>query len=304
MMINKRINISLILFLGMLAVSTSPVAAKILNQSNEVEGIMIAFWRMAFASIILWLFSFFSRQGSFKSYINFNSSILSGIFLGFHFALFFVALDLTKIANATFLGTLTPVFTLILEITFLKRKFTYGVYLGLVCALLGAFIIFLGAPLDVYNNDMLGNFFALMCSFVLAISFLISEKVRQTESTIVYTRTLYTSATITLFIVALIFEKNIFPNHHHQNIYLGFVYLGLVPTIVGHNAFYYSLKYIKPTIIAAVPLAEPIIASIICWFLFPILSINDQLILNNWEYTIIGGIISLVGIFFVIKNRN
>ncbi len=297
---SNRINISLILFLAMIAVSTSPVAAKILNQSNEVEGVMLAFWRMAFASIIIWLFSFFKSQGSFKDFQNFKKSILSGFFLGLHFALFFIALDLTQMANATFLGTLTPVFTLILEIYILKRTFNRSVYLGLFCALFGAFIIFLGAPKD---NDMLGNMFALLCSLILAISFLISERVRKSESTIVYTRTLYTSAAATLFLLLVFLDKDIIPGNNHVFLFSGFAYLGLIPTIVGHNAFYYSLKYVKPTIVAAVPLAEPIIALIIGGILFPILSMSNELIPSNWHYTIIGGIVSLIGIFFVIRKR-
>ena len=300
----NKINISLILVLAMIAVSTSPIAVKILNQSGDVNGVMLAFWRMVFASAILWLFCLVKNQGSFKSYKNLQRSILSGIFLGLHFAFFFIALDLTKMANAVFLGTLTPVFTLILEIFFLKRRFSYGVYLGLFCALIGALIIFLGSPLDFKDNDMQGNMFALICSFILAISFLMSEKVRKSESTLVYTRTLYTSAAVTLFIIAIILGKNIIPTSNQGFLFSGFIYLGLVPTIIGHNSFYYSLKYIKPTIVAAVPLAEPIIASIIAWFLFPILSMSDQLILENWHYTIIGGSISLIGIFFVIKKRN
>ena len=297
---SNRINISLILFLAMIAVSTSPVAAKILNQSNEVEGVMLAFWRMAFASIIIWLFSFFKSQGSFKDFQNFKKSILSGFFLGLHFALFFIALDLTQMANATFLGTLTPVFTLILEIYILKRTFNRSVYLGLFCALFGAFIIFLGAPKD---NDMLGNMFALLCSLILAISFLISERVRKSESTIVYTRTLYTSAAATLFLLLVFLDKDIIPGNNHVFLFSGFAYLGLIPTIVGHNAFYYSLKYVKPTIVAAVPLAEPIIALIIGGILFPILSMSNELIPSNWHYTIIGGTVSLIGIFFVIRKR-
>ena len=301
---DNKLNISLILVLAMLAVSTSPVAAKILNQSNDVDGVMLAFWRMAFASAILWIFCLFKKQGRFKNYRNLQRTVLAGMFLGLHFALFFASLDLTKMANAAFLGTLTPVFTLFLEMVFLKRRFGYGVYLGLFCALVGAFIIFLGAPLDFKNNDMQGNMFALICSFVLAISFLISERVRQSESTVVYTRTLYTSAAVTLFILAIFLVRDIIPINNQGYLFSGFIYLGLVPTIVGHNAFYYSLKYIKPTIVAAVPLAEPIIASVIGWLLFPLLAIDNQLIPENWYYTIIGGFISIIGIFFVIKHRN
>ena len=128
---------------------------------------------------------------------------------------------------------------------------------------------------------------------------MISEKVRQDENTIIYTRTLYTSATITLLLIALFLSKNLIPSNNQLILFSGFFYMGLIPTILGHNAFYYSLKYVKPTIIATIPLGEPIIASIIGFFLIP-----NQLFTIYWEYTLIGGIISLIGILFVLKNKN
>ena len=42
---------------------------------------------------------------------NRKKTLIAGIFLGIHFALFFSAIKLTTIANATFLGTLAPLFT-------------------------------------------------------------------------------------------------------------------------------------------------------------------------------------------------
>ena len=164
--------------------------------------------------------------------------------------------------------------------------------------MIGAFVILLGSPFDSNNNDMIGNLCALGCSFILAISFLISEKVRQTENTIVYTRTLYSSATVILLLLLIVLSKDFIPQSNDGMLYFGFFYLGLVPTIIGHNAFYYSLKYVKPTIIATVPLGEPIIASIIGYFLIP-----DQLFTTYWEFTIIGGLISLIGIFLVVRNK-
>ena len=193
-------------------------------------------------------------------------------------------------ANAAFLGTLTPVFTLILEMFVLKRRFSFWVYIGLGCALLGAFVILMGAPFDPKNSDMLGNMCALICSLILAISFLISEKVRQSENTVVYTRTLYTSATVTLFLISIIFAKDLFPISNQASIFLGYLYLGLVPTIIGHNAFYYSLKYVKPTIIAAVPLGEPIIATILAFFIF-----GESIGFNIY----IGGAITFLGLILI-----
>tara|TARA_B100001142_G_scaffold110367_1_gene112374 strand:+ start:273 stop:1184 length:912 start_codon:yes stop_codon:yes gene_type:complete len=299
---SSNINISFILVLAMFAVSTSPVAAEILNQ-NGSDGIMSAFWRMSLACLILCIFSSVNRPGSFNSKKNLKMTIFSGFFLGLHFACFFIALDLTKMANATFLGTLTPVFTLILEVIILKRRFSNWVYIGLALAVTGALIIFLGSPLDLKNNDMRGNLFALICSLILAISFIISERVRQSENTITYTRSLYGSAALTLLILALMLGRDVFPEDNQIFLFSGFVYLGLIPTIVGHNAFYYSLKYVKPTIVATIPLAEPIIASIIGYFLFPLFLLNAELFTDYWHYTIIGGSISLLGIFLVIKNK-
>ena len=75
--------------------------------------------------------------------------------------------------------------------------------------------------------------------------------------------------------------------------------LGLVPTLIGHTAFSYSVKFVSPTVIAAVPLGEPIIASMIGYFLIP-----NELFTTHWEFTLIGGSISLMGIFLVIRNKD
>ena len=81
---------------------TTDEHTELLNKNNQVDGTIIAFWRMFFAAAILWSFSVISRQGSFKVKKNLIRSVISGFFLGIHFALFFIALDLTKMANAAF----------------------------------------------------------------------------------------------------------------------------------------------------------------------------------------------------------
>ncbi len=75
---------------------------------------------------------------------------------------------------------------------------------------------------------------------------------------------------------------------------LGFIFLALVPTILGHNIFIYCLKYTTPTIVGTVPLGEPVIASIIAIFLF-----NEMISLE----TAIGGVFCIYGIFIILKNR-
>ena len=115
-----NIKISILLFIALLSVSTSPIVAKSLY---GVSAISISFWRMIIASLLLWFYSGVYNQGKMKLNSNIKRTIIAGILLGIHFALFFGAIKLTTIANATFLGTTAPIFTIIFEIIILKRTF-------------------------------------------------------------------------------------------------------------------------------------------------------------------------------------
>ena len=121
----------------MLAVSTSPIIARYLN---NVPAVAISFWRMGFGAIILWGISLVKKKDALNNGA-LKRTLIAGIFLGIHFALFFGAIKLTTIANATFLGTLAPLFTFIIEKYILKRSHALGVLFGLGFAVFGTIII-------------------------------------------------------------------------------------------------------------------------------------------------------------------
>ena len=73
---------------------------------------------------------------------------------------------------------------------------------------------------------------------------------------------------------------------------VGLLILGIVPTIFGHNSLYYAVKHISPSIIASVPLGEPIIASILAFFIFKE-SINNIIIIS--------GIVIILGLLYLIN---
>ena len=283
-----NIKITLLLVIALLSVSTSPIIAKFLN---TVPAISISFWRMFIGALLLWSYSFFKKQGAIQNSKNYSRTVFAGILLGFHFALFFGAIKLTLIANATFLGTLAPLFTLILEFLFLKRYFNITIIIGLLFSFTGAIII-LWSGFDVSQEYTIGNILAICCSLCLAISFIIAEKVRQNEGTIVYTRLLYLSASVTLLIIALISNSAIFG--FSFNDYMGLIFLGIVPTILGHNTIYYAVKYVSPTVVATFPLGEPIIATILAYFIF-------GEFINPYIY--FGGFITLLGLVIITTKK-
>ena len=280
--------ITILLFIALLSVSTSPIMAKSLT---GVPAISISFWRMFIASLLIWIYSGYKNQGKMKISSNYYRTMLAGALLGIHFALFFSSIKLTLISNATFLGTLAPLFTLLLELIVLKRKINYKVIVGLLFSFIGAIIIF-GNNFDLSQKYTLGNILAILCSLCLALSFMIAEKVRQTENTIVYTRMLYLSAAITLLIIAFITNTNLYGFNNYE--YFGLIFLGIVPTIIGHNAIYYSVKYVSPTIVSAFPLGEPVIATILASIIF-----GELILLNIY----IGGIMTLLGLIIIVIKK-
>ena len=149
-------------------------------------------------------------------------------------------------------------------------------------------LIILGYQFNLESQYTIGNLYAVLCSICLAIAFMIGEKVRKDENTIVYTRTLYLSAAFTLFIISIYFNEELIK--HTFNEYLGLIFLGLVPTILGHNSIYYSMKYVSPTIAAAFPLGEPIIATIFAFFIF-----SESITPNIF----IGGLVTLAGLILI-----
>ena len=70
--------------------------------------------------------------------------------------------------------------------------------------------------------------------------------------------------------------------------------LGIVPTLIGHTIFSYSIKFESPTIIASIPLGEPIIASILAFILF-----NENISSN----VVIGGVVIGIGLILLIRNN-
>tara|TARA_Y100000590_G_C14965121_1_gene730209 strand:- start:213 stop:479 length:267 start_codon:yes stop_codon:yes gene_type:complete len=78
---------------------------------------------------------------------------------------------------------------------------------------------------------------------------------------------------------------------NYQNM-LGLLVLGVVPTIFGHNSLYYAVKHVSPSVIASVPLGEPIIASILAFFIF-----DEPLSI----LIIISGLIIIVGLLYLIN---
>ncbi|MBJ80344.1 MAG: hypothetical protein CMH60_03410 [Myxococcales bacterium] len=277
----------ILLLTALFSISCSPILARFVP---DVPAVGISFWRMAIGAAAVWCISL-TRPWQKISKVGWYQTNLAGLCLGIHFALFFGAIKLTSIANATFLGTLAPIFTLMIEKVILKRTHSKGVFLGLALALIGGGVILTG-DLDFSSNKTLGNLLALSCSLFIAAALMISEKVREETTNLVYLRHLFLSASITLAVLAYFTDAPLLG--YSSGDYGVLLALGIVPTLLGHGSLYYVVKTVSPTIVASVPLGEPVLASIIAWFLF-----QEPVGLM----TTLGGGMTLFGLFVLIVKK-
>ena len=284
-MLNKQIYPLLII--GLVAISTSPVIAKMLPL---VPATVIAFWRMAIASALLWVYSVFFSYKSVKS----NNSILvylAGASLAMHFIFWFGALKLTSIANTTVLGIVAPAFTLLIEKLFYGKKIGAFSSIALIIVFIGCVIV-QGSDLGRFSGEGLGNIMAILSAVFLGIVFLIGSKARQEIGVLTYTKNLFSVSALVLLSCSLLLNNPVF--NYSINNYFWLCMLGVVPTLIGHTIFSYSIKYVSPTIITSIPLGEPIIASILAFVLFKE---------GVSSFVFMGGLVIAVGLILLIKNN-
>ena len=271
----------LLLMIALLSVSSASLVVRMLPDTNAIT---IAFWRMFLASIMVFTVSY----KNIFSFVPDKKIILAGVFLGIHFALFFRSVQLTSIAEAALLGTTAPIFTELYAIIFQKKPILPVVIFGLFVAFVGAGVLVSQSSFS--ETGALGNVLAILCSIAISFVLVVGKDIRKRVGLFEYTRWLFFFASCTLFIISLIANVSIFSFLPED--FPWFIFLALVPTMVGHNIFYYLIKTLNTTTVAAVPLGEPIISSLGALALFgePI-----------GVAVVVGGGITLLGVFLVVR---
>ena len=250
----------MILFIALISVSSTAV---IIRYVELVPALTLAFWRMLSASVFLWCYSIKKPQ-RLISLNNRSRILLAGFFLGMHFALFFVGVRSTSVASATLLANTGPVFTSLLS-GLSGEKVPRSVILGLFISIFGIILV-QWSDFGTGGNNYWGNVSSLLSGFCIAMTYIFASKIRKDTENILYGRSVFFVAAITILIVTIISEVSIFS--FNKSDIAWFVFLGIVPSILGHNMLNYCIKYLSPTAVASIPLGEPVIASAFCYILF------------------------------------
>ncbi|MEG6573056.1 DMT family transporter [Caldibacillus debilis] len=282
------VNPYLVIAFGVFSVSTSAVLVKL----AEAPAGVIAFYRLFF-SVLLMLPVVLTRNlkdiGGFSLKDLFLSAV-SGIFLAFHFILWFESLNYTSVASSTVLVTLQPLFSFAGTYLLYKERITFRTIVSGMVAIFGSILISWG-DFNISGEAFFGDVLALIACALITGYLLFGQSVRKRVSLFPYTFVVYSISSVTLWIYVWANGQSFYPYRPQDWIY--FLLLAVFPTLLGHTLFNWSLKWVSTNVISMAILFEPVGAALLAFFI-----LGETL---KWTQ-IIGGLIVLSGLFLFSKK--
>lgn len=241
--------------------------AAVLIRLCEAPALAIAFYRMGLATLLFAPIVFWRYSAELKSLLStgWKLSVLSGIFLGLHFALWVSSLFYTSVASSVVIVATQPLFALILSWLFLKEKAHLVTLLAILLALVGVYVIASG-DFQLDKKHLIGDLFSLLGAIMAAAYLTVGRNIRQKFHMAPYIFVAYGVSTVTLALMVILFGHSF--AHFSGNNLLYFLLLAIVPTLIGHSLYNYLLKYITAYTVGISILGEPVGASLWAFLIF------------------------------------
>lgn len=250
----------LLLFVGITATSSASIFIKL----SDAPALIISAYRMVFASLILVPFAYRQKVWKVWSRAEIGWLLLSGVFLGLHFAFWISSLKYTSVASSVVLVDTHPIFVGIGSWIFLGERPGIRLIIGICLTILGSLVISLGDT-SLSQGALMGDGLALLGAITVSGYFLIGRKLRKGQNLLAYIFPVYSTAGIVLILLAFLFDDPFF-GYTSAN-YLLFFLLALIPQLIGHTTFNWALKYIPASLVAITILAEPIGSTVLAFFI-------------------------------------
>lgn len=251
----------LIVLLGVAGVSLSAVFVR----WSTAPSLALALYRMAFSALLLLPLAL-ARKGEFRDLRRRELllSLLSGAFLGAHFACYFESLRWTSIAAAVVLVDTEVLFVALASALILKKKLSRRAWTAVLLAFGGSAAVALADGSG--GSALRGNLFALAGSVCMAVYTMLGAVCRRRLSTTVYTTLVYSAAAAAVLAAALAGGQPL-TGWGPVNLLAG-LGMAVFCTLLGHSVFSWGLKYLPPAFISTAKLLEPVFASVWGLFLF------------------------------------
>jgi drug/metabolite transporter (DMT)-like permease len=277
-----------LLAVGVIAVSFSSVLVRL---AADTPALAIAFYRCAFASIVLVPLAWVRHRDGFRRLRRRDLGLLvtSGVVLAAHFASWIPSISFTTVAASAVLVQTSPVWVALLG-RFVGERAARGTAVGIGIALVGVTVIAVAAPPTDGSRPLLGDLLAIAGAFFAAIYILLGRRLRPVLPLVPYTAVVY-AVSASLLAVAMALSHTAFAGYRPR-VWLLFAAITIGPQFLGHTVFNYLLAHVRASIVSVALLAEPVGATLLA------LGLLGEV--PAWA-TVAGGLIVLGGIYLAIR---
>lgn len=281
----------LMLILGVLGISLSAIFVRLSDAPSVVTATSRLLWTVVLMSPVA-----LGRQATRRELFSLSKkqvlqSVISGIFLAFHFALWFESLQQTSVASSTAIVCTEVVWVALGYCLFMKGRISKMAVCAIAIALSGSVCI---AFSDSAGGEahLYGDLLSAISAMAIAVYILLGKALRKTVSATVYTYLVYVACSVTLVILTVSQGYGV-GDFSLPALGAGLL-LAVFSTILGHSIFSWCLKYFSPAFVSASKLCEPVVAAIIAAFVFSEIPAPLQ---------IIGGIIVIIGVYLYSREE-
>lgn len=261
-----QITVSLVL--GLISFAFAPILVRL---AGNVPPLALATWRTVFAALLLLPFWIGKRVKKGKTAIVSRKEllfgILAGLCLGVHFTFWIASLKYTSVASASVLVAIHPIILIVVESLLFHESFSRWSWSGVFVAFAGSALLAYAdkSVSSGFPHPLWGDILAFTAAVVFAVYFLIGRKLRQKYDWLDYVFLVYSWAAVTCFVLSLVIGVDLKVNGSVLLMGLG---LAVGPQIMGHGSMNFSVKYISPTLLSTLILAEPLLATVLAFYIF------------------------------------
>jgi drug/metabolite transporter (DMT)-like permease len=241
--------------------------ASILIRLADAPSLAIATYRVGLASLILAPYFCLKLPATWRKWNGrlLGATFLSGSFLALHFAFWVRSLQMTSVASSTALVSTTPLFVALFSYFCLGEHLSKRSWLGILLVLLGSGII-AGNDLSFSQEALFGDLLALAGALAASGYLLAGRFVRRYLDLAAYTLGAYGSAALLLLGFSTLTAAPL--SGFSNQTYLALILLAIIPQLIGHTTFNWTLRFLSPTTVAVLILGEPIGATILAYLFF------------------------------------
>lgn len=195
----------------------------------------------------------------------------AGLLLALHFTLWTASLGYTTVASASVLVTSHPVLLIVIESLVFGARFGAVTWAGVGIAFAGAVLLAASASGDGPGapRPMLGNLLAFLAACLFVGYILIGRRVAGRHSWLDWVTRVYSATAVftVLLLLGLWVLKGRTPEFSTGTIAAGLA-LAFGAQLMGHGALNYAVRYVAPTLLSTLILAEPVFATLLAIAVF------------------------------------